>query len=68
MNTLTKKQYYKAKIEGRVCSNCRWIITKKDWKAGLRMCAGCTDAMRGVDVKYGAYPDCDEPKEKTGEM
>lgn len=67
-NIVTKKQYYKAKIEGRLCSNCRWMITKKNWKAGFRLCAGCYSAMQGVNVKHGAYPDYDEPREKTGEM
>lgn len=67
-NIVTKKQYYKAKIEGRVCKRCGWMITKKNWKKGYRLCAGCFSAIKGVNTKRGANPAADEPREKTGEM
>lgn len=58
----------KAKAEGRVCSQCQWIIAKKDWKRGRRLCGNCTDANKGVNVKTGYGPYFDEPIDRTGEM
>ena len=57
-----------AKIEGRVCECCGWVVTKKRWKMGIHICGNCEDAKRGVNCHggYGRY--FDEPGEKTGEM
>lgn len=62
------RQYKRAKSEGRVCSRCGWLITVKNWTKGYRLCAGCYDALKGVNIscKWGAYRD--ESIEKTGEM
>ena len=68
MNKLFTRVYQKAKAEGRLCRACGWIITIKNWKKGYRLCAGCYDAFKGVNVpaRWGKYRD--EPVEKTGEM
>lgn len=68
MNKLLAKFYYRAKVEGRVCSRCGWIITVKNWNKDYRLCAGCFDALRGVNISAGHWPERDEPAEKTGEM
>ncbi len=67
MRTSTVNHFLKAKREGRLCKHCGWIVTKKDWAKGHKTCANCRDALRGVNVKTGAMPYRDEPKEKTGE-
>jgi hypothetical protein len=58
----------KAKSEGRICPQCHWIITKKDWHKGFRLCSNCTDANKGVNVKYGHGHYSDEKLDRTGEM
>jgi hypothetical protein len=68
MNKLLTRLYQKAKSEGRLCSRCGWIITVKNWKKGYTLCAGCFDALQGVNVKTGHWAARDEPGEKTGEM
>ena len=57
-----------ARREGRICSQCQWIITKKDWKKGARLCRGCTDANKGVNVRSGHGPDQNERIDRTGDM
>jgi hypothetical protein len=52
-----------AKKEGRVCKNCGWIITKVDWKKGERYCRSCRDALKGVNVKGGTWPESDDRPE-----
>lgn len=64
----TSKAIRIAKTEGRLCVQCGWIITKKNWKKGYRLCPSCFDANKGVNVKYGFGNYLDEPREKTGEM
>jgi hypothetical protein len=54
--------------EGRVCSRCGWIISKKNWGKGYRLCGGCFDALKGVNVNYGHERARDEIEDKTGEM
>ena len=68
MSKLFDNVYHKAKVEGRLCSRCGWIVTVKNWKKGYRLCAGCYDALKGVNVdgNQGAYRD--EPVDMTGEM
>ena len=59
--------FKKAKEEGRLCSNCGWIVSKERAKKGLKTCGNCGDALRGVKVKQGALPYKDEGRELTGE-
>jgi hypothetical protein len=59
--------FRKAREEGRICSNCGWIITKELAKKGSKLCGGCTSALKGVNVKQGALPYQDEPRDRTGE-
>ena len=68
INKLLSKVYTQAKKDGRVCSRCGWIITKKDWAKGFLLCSGCQDAMQGVNVSDGWYQPLQEPVDKTGEM
>lgn len=62
-----KTHYAKAKAEGRLCERCGWIVTVVDSRKGETVCGSCRDALRGVDVRGGHYPDRDEPRDKTGE-
>jgi hypothetical protein len=64
---LITKIYRKAKEEGRLCSQCCWMISKENWKKGYRLCGSCWDANKGVNTppKYRAY--LDEPIDMTGE-
>ena len=64
---MNKKAIYDAISEGRICDRCGWVITKKNWAKGYRLCAGCYDGLKGVNVSSGAQPYSDEPEEKTGE-
>ena len=68
MNKLLTSVYKKAKDEGRTCQRCGWIVTKKDYAVGHLLCAGCRDALKGVNVppRWGMWRD--EPIDKTGEM
>jgi hypothetical protein len=68
MNKLLAATYEKAKAEGRLCTQCGWIITKANWKKGYRLCAGCGDANKGVRTRpvFGKWRD--EPVDMTGEM
>ena len=68
MRTPTISHIAEARREGRICSHCGWMITKKDWKKGLKMCSGCRDALQGVNVKTASRMYLDEPAERTGEM
>jgi len=43
------------------------MITVKNWKKGYRLCAGCWDGMKGVNVSGGHGKYRDEPREMTGE-
>lgn len=65
---VTKDHYRTAKKEGRICKVCGWIISKKNWKMGFKLCAGCYSAYQGVKPKTGASHYADEPRDKTGEM
>ena len=67
-SNILARQFTRAKGEGRTCSRCGWIITVKNWKKGYRLCPGCFDALKGVNVSTGHWPKRDEPGEKTGEM
>jgi hypothetical protein len=66
--SVLSRQYKRAKDEKRLCICCGWIVNLKNWKKGYRLCAGCYDALKGVNVdgKWGTWRD--EPIEKTGEM
>lgn len=68
MNKLLTRIFAKAKDEGRLCLRCQWIVTKKDFQQGYRLCAGCRDALQGVNTppRWGKW--LDEPIDKTGEM
>ena len=68
MNKLMTKNFQKAKAEGRLCERCGWMITKRGWKLGHKICEGCADALKGVNVSYGNYADAQEPVDKTGNM
>jgi hypothetical protein len=63
-----KRAFQKAKDEGRLCPQCEWIITKKDWEKGYRICRNCTDINKGVNTppRFGPYRD--EPVDRTGNM
>ena len=65
--SLTGKSINRARQEGRVCSQCGWIISKKNWEKGYRLCGNCWDANKGVNVSYGWKKYQDEPRDKTGE-
>jgi hypothetical protein len=56
-----------ARLEGRICPQCQWIIKKRDWKNGFRICRNCIDVNKGVNVKHGHYIDSDEFSERTSE-
>lgn len=62
------KALHKAREDGRVCSRCGWMITIKNWNKGYRLCAGCYDGLKGVNVSKGHYRYADEPRDMTGEM
>lgn len=62
------KAYTAAKHDGRLCSRCGWIVTKKDWKKGHRLCGGCRSALKGVNCRGGHWPNIQERQDKTGEM
>ena len=63
-----RRTFHRAKEDGRLCTQCGWMISKKNWKKGYRLCPGCWDAGKGVNVpaRWGKWRD--EPTEKTGEM
>lgn len=65
---ITKGVMFVARREGRICPQCQWIITKKEWKKGFRLCGRCIDINKGVNVNYGHGRYRDEPVDKTGEM
>lgn len=67
MDMIKARQVIRAKAEGRICSQCGWMITVKNWKKGYRLYAGCYSALKGVNVRGGYLPYRDEPTEKTGE-
>ena len=67
MNKLLSRVFIKAKAEGRLCKRCGWIVTVKDWQAGCTYCAGCRDAMKGVNVSWGHDQPQQEKKDITGE-
>jgi hypothetical protein len=68
MSKTMERQLHRALAEGRVCSNCGWMINLKNWAKGYRLCAGCWDALKGVNVDRGHGQYRDEPVEMTGEM
>lgn len=68
MNKILSRQYHRAKEEGRLCGRCGWMITVKNWKKGFRLCPGCYDGLKGVNVSTGHRMAADEAREKTGEM
>lgn len=63
-----QEAYTKAKREGRTCQRCGWIVRKRDWLKGQRLCGGCLDALQGVNVSCGHYAPIQERVDKTGEM
>ena len=62
-----KRALQRAIKEKRLCQNCGWMVTIKNWKKGYRLCAGCYDALKGVNVSKGHYRYSDEPKDITGD-
>jgi hypothetical protein len=62
------KQYAIAKKEGRICTQCHWMITKKNWAKGYRLCGNCWSANKGVSTPARWGKAKDEPDDKTGEM
>lgn len=54
--------------EGRICSNCGWIVSRKNWKKGFRLCPSCHYALQGVRTNRGSHAALDEAKDKTGDM
>ena len=66
--SIMSRVYSQAKKDGRICSRCGWIITKKNWAKGDRLCYNCEDALKGVNTppRWGQW--LDEPIDKTGEM
>ena len=68
MNKLLAKVYQKAKAENRLCEHCKWIVTKVDHAKGYKLCAGCRDALQGVNTKGGYLQYSDESVDMTGEM
>lgn len=66
--TILARQYRRAKAEGRICERCGWLVPVKNWKKGHRLCPGCFDALKGINVKTGSQPYKDDPEELTGEM
>lgn len=68
MNKILARQFARAKAEGRLCSRCGWMIPIKNWKKGYRLCAGCYDGLKGVNVSKGHYKASDEPADRTGNM
>ena len=62
-----KRALQRAIEEKRLCQNCGWMVTIKNWKKGYRLCAGCYDARKGVNVSKGHYRYSDEPKDITGD-
>jgi hypothetical protein len=60
--------YYKARLAGRLCIRCGWIVPKKNWLKGQRLCCGCLDALQGVNVSWGRSQPQQETIDKTGEM
>jgi hypothetical protein len=64
----TKKALSKALSEKRICSRCGWVITKTEWKKGVRLCPGCEDGLKGVNVSRGCEKLSEEPIDMTGEM
>jgi len=56
----------RAKAEGRICTHCGWIVSKRRWKKGERLCTECKDGLKGVNVKYGHWPYEDDYPDKTG--
>lgn len=63
-----QRAYNNAKRDGRICSRCKWLITKKNWEKGYRLCSGCYSALQGVNIsgRWGKWRD--EPLDKTGEF
>ena len=57
-----------AREEGRVCSNCGWMISRKNWKKGYRLCPSCNFALQGVRTDKGHYAPADEAADRTGNM
>jgi len=57
-----------ARKEGRICSNCGWMISREDWNPETPLCKDCQDALKGVNVSCGALPYSDDPEELTGEF
>lgn len=69
MSKILTRQYARAKKEGRLCSQCQWMIKIKNWKKGYRLCPNCYITNKGVschNLGYGPYRD--EPREITGEV
>lgn len=64
---ISKRELKRAREDGRVCSRCGWIVTRVNWNKGYRMCAGCWDALKGVNVDRGHYRYADEPRDMTGD-
>ena len=67
-SNILARQLRRAKLEGRVCSRCGWLISIKNWKKGYLLSPGCFDALKGVNVSKGHRPYRDEAVDKTGNM
>ena len=49
MNKILARQLHRAREEGRLCSQCGWIITIINWRKGYRLCGACFDANKEKD-------------------
>jgi len=63
-----KSALAKAIREGRICKQCGWMIIKKNWEKGYRLCGNCWFVNRGVSVSSGWKQPRQELREMTGEM
>lgn len=68
MDKITEKHFIRARAEGRICSRCGWMIPKKEWNKGRRICWNCEDALKGVNTPQAWGKYLDEPPDMTGEM
>ena len=57
----------RARKEGRMCKQCGWMIPKKNWKKGYRLCGNCWFVNKGVNVSGGYRQPRQEPRDMTGD-
>lgn len=56
MTVFDKRHLQQARAEGRLCTHCGWMVNKKRWQEGKRLCAACEDALRGMGKLPGTFP------------